>query len=422
MWITTATVRSLARNHALCCAACTARPKGRFNCVDCLTVAPRAEPVRFDSSGKPLNNAAQRQVQRERSERERKRSTVWIAVSLVVAAAVLGLLGALWVWRRRRNAAPSSDGGFSYHNPAADLGERYFSTQYSGSDYSSVPPTGAGKPGMPLPPPPSSQGRTGSGGKPPIMIYDNSYLTHTGNEVRSCAACMLRGHGLACPPVLKHASPAVQATKPFFANQAAGASGAHRPPMSKQHSLGRVRSSGSTQRSASGYAPPLPASQPYRPAASAMSSQPSGLSDVPRPPRRKASAKAAPSLPLGCPPSFMRDAHKPGSIPSYGTGGASRGLGGASRATTVLSGGLTVATESPYQAVDSAMEESMSAMSAHDDPDTGGVDLDDPLAVLHAQLDYYEKYRGGVVLANYRCVYIPAGYAIQACGVWGRRV
>ena len=125
------------------------------------------------------------------------------------------------------------------------------------------------------------------------------------------------------------------------------------------------------------------------------------------PPPREQPAKApsakAPSLPLGCPPSFMRDAHKPGSIPSYGTAGASRGLGGASRGTTVLSGGLTVATESPYQPVDSAMEESMSAMSVGDDPDEGGVDLGDPLAVLHAQLEYYEKFRGGIVLGNYRC-------------------
>ena len=173
-----------------------------------LTVGTRAEPVRFDSEGKPLNNAAQRQVQRERSERERKRSTIWIAVSLVVAAAVFGLAGALWVWRRRRSGAgPGSESGYSYHNPAAAprLGERYFSTQYSGSDYS-VPATGTGKGGTshkggaaaPSAPPGVAHSRTASGGKSPIVVYDNSYLSPHGNEVRSSFLAYLLAPEMLC--------------------------------------------------------------------------------------------------------------------------------------------------------------------------------------------------------------------------------
>jgi hypothetical protein len=141
-----------------------------------------AEQEEYDKSGKPLNAAAVRQVQRAKSERKRKRSTVWIAVCMVSLVASFSCIVAVWMWRRRHAEKRESEGGFSYHNPTADLGDRYFSAQHSGSDFGSTPGTG------------KMMSKSGRGKAPAIMIYDNSYLTTPGETVRSHndrSMCML---------------------------------------------------------------------------------------------------------------------------------------------------------------------------------------------------------------------------------------
>ena len=77
-------------------------------------------------------------------------------------------------------------------------------------------------------------------------------------------------------------------------------------------------------------------------------------------------------------------------------------MGGISGATGAP-GGVT-SNVSPYQQVDTAALNDSSFMRVDSDPSQMPIDVNDPFAVLHAQLDYYEKYRGGVVLGNYRCV------------------
>jgi hypothetical protein len=53
-----------------------------------------------------------------------------------------------------------------------------------------------------------------------------------------------------------------------------------------------------------------------------------------------------------------------------------------------------------------ALSQSGSLMAGAD-PAEAAVDMSDVVAVLNAQLDYYEKYRGGIVLGAYRCACFP---------------
>jgi hypothetical protein len=133
-----------------------------------------AEPEVFDSHGKPLNNAAVRQVQRaKQSERKRKRTTIWIAIAMVALVAIFSCIMATLIWWRRRAAEKEeSFGPYSYHNPTADLNERYFSGQHSSDDFGSAPATGEMVP--------VSARSKGS----PITVYDNSYLNYNGKTVR----------------------------------------------------------------------------------------------------------------------------------------------------------------------------------------------------------------------------------------------
>jgi hypothetical protein len=111
----------------------------------------------------------------------------------------------------------------------------------------------------------------------------------------------------------------------------------------------------------------------------------------------------------GAPPAHMRDAPMP-PAPAYN--GVSKamsviGMSGVTGGTMAMGGasGVTTATESPYQAVDTAALDASGtvAVSATGAGAEVSVDVDDPVAVLHAQLDHFEKYRGGVVLGAYRC-------------------
>ena len=132
-----------------------------------------------------------------------------------------------------------------------------------------------------------------------------------------------------------------------------------------------------------------------------------------------------PELPKGMPPAFMRNTSA-GPAPQYNgvskqmsvmTGGMSGVTGGTMAAPGGVSGatgGYGGHTESPYQPVDtSALDVTSSVAVAGGGATPRSANASpgaDPVATLHAQLDFFEKYRGGMVLGAYRCDAREAAY------------
>lgn len=150
------------------------------------------DPTVTDENGVVLNTAAQRQRNRDEREWERRqnqRRLYAVIASLVAAFAIALAIMVLILWRRRQRAAaaaaaardspPSSD----YMNPMVDMhggfrsapGESGQKGSGAGSNYGMSTAQSYASSAAPL----STAARGAGARRPPVSIYDNTYLAET---------------------------------------------------------------------------------------------------------------------------------------------------------------------------------------------------------------------------------------------------
>lgn len=111
---------------------------------------------------------------------------------------------------------------------------------------------------------------------------------------------------------------------------------------------------------------------------------------------------SVPELPSNAPPSHMFDGPVRDAPRYNAVSKAMSVMSGMTGGATGAPGGISTRTESPYQAVNTRDLDGDTAVQGRTGTMETPVDTGDPVAVLHAQLDHHEKYRGGVVLGKYR--------------------
>jgi hypothetical protein len=149
------------------------------------------DPNKRDKNGVVLTASQQRQMAKQKGRKSKRPRRAVIAMSVLAAAAVMAILIAILVAKRKRDTAKTqATTHSSYLNPMAEMGERYLSTGCSESEYGAMP---ASVTCMPV--------QSSMRGVKPPTIYDNSVLTDTKAMPDTLPSCRLL-HAASLPPVV----------------------------------------------------------------------------------------------------------------------------------------------------------------------------------------------------------------------------